>query len=63
MLGCTRRAVDKVVQAFKAGGNLAVGQLRWGSGRLMKFHGLSQEEMDVAVSKYTMRRQVGLSMK
>lgn len=51
MLGCTRRAVDKVVQAFKAGGNLAVGQLRWGSGRLMKFHGLSQEEMDVAVSK------------
>jgi hypothetical protein len=29
----------------------------------MKFHGLSQEEMDVAVSKYTMRRQVGLSMK
>jgi hypothetical protein len=33
MLGCTRRAVERVVQAFKAGGSLAVSKLRWGGGR------------------------------
>ena len=56
LLGCSRRAIDKVVRAYKEGGLEAVGRLSWGnSGRPLKFHGYSQNEMDAIVSKETLK--------
>jgi hypothetical protein len=62
MLGCSRYAIDRIVKTFTKGGTIAVGQLRWKSGKPMKFHGLSQNEMDVIVSKKCLVSQVGMSL-
>ena len=50
MLGCSRYYLDKLVKAYKAGGEEAVGQLPWGRGRPEKPHGYTQQEIDVIVS-------------
>jgi hypothetical protein len=62
MLGCSRVAIDRIVKTFAQGGNVAVGQLKWGAGRPMKYHGLTQQEMDTAVSKETLVAQTGMTM-
>jgi hypothetical protein len=54
LLWCTRHIIDRVARDFIAGGILAVGQLKWGSGRPMKFHSYSLVVMDMAVSKKTL---------
>ena len=51
MLGCTRHHVDKLAKAYMQGGVEAVGQLKWGCGRPLKYHGFTQEELDIIVSK------------
>jgi hypothetical protein len=51
MLGCSKWTINKIVKTFADGGVDAVGKIKWGSGRQMKFHGLTQEEMDTAVAK------------
>ena len=63
ILGCTRHGVDKLAKAYRQGGLEAVGQLKWGPGRPLKFHGFTQGELDIIVSKQTSRTQAGLSMR
>jgi transposase len=63
ILGCTRHGVDKLAKAYRQDGLEAVGQLKWGSGRPLKFYGYTQMELDKIVSKQTTRTQAGLSMK
>jgi transposase len=62
MLGCSRWTINKMVKTFADGGVDAVGKIEWGSGRPMKFHGLTQEEMNTAVAKQTTNSQAGMSM-
>jgi hypothetical protein len=63
MLGCTNHYVDKLAKAYRQGGLEAVGQLKWGCGYPFKFHGFTQGELDIIVSKQTSKTQAGLSMK
>jgi hypothetical protein len=63
MLGCTRHHIDKMVKAYKQGGDDAVRGLRWTRGRPPKFLGFSQEEIDTMVSRLTLMTQAGMSLK
>ena len=63
ILGCTKHRVDRLAKAYMQGGVEAVGQLRWRAGRPLKYHGYTQEELDVIVSKQGLKTQAGLSMK
>ena len=63
ILGCTRHRVDKLAKAYMQGGEEAVGQLKWSAGRPLKFHGYTQGELDIIVSKQTSKTQAGLSMR
>lgn len=61
MLGCSRNVLDKVVKAYKEGGTTKACTLSWNVGRPMKFHGLTQKEMDAIVCKTTLVKQAGMS--
>ena len=44
------------------GGDTAVEKLRWGGGRPLKVHGLTQQEIDDIVSKPRLIDEIGMSL-
>ena len=63
LLGLTPYAVRRIAKAYEKGGQAEVDQLRWGAGRPVKDLFLNQSQIDHMVSKTTLTRQTGMSMK
>ena len=62
-LGLTPRAVSRIAKAYTEGGEAAVEQLNWRRGRPVKNHFFTPAEIDKMVSRATLNRQVGMSLK
>ena len=61
-LGTSPHAVGKVAKAYLSGGDEAVDRLKWGGGRPIKQHGLTQMEIDDIVSKPRLVDEIGMSL-
>ena len=62
-LGVSTVTVYRVSKAFLLGGEEAVQRLSWARGRPSKCMFLTQQQLDFMVSRSTLTRQIGLSLR
>ena len=62
-LGLTYYAVRKIARAYEAGGEKAVEQLNWIRGHPLKNSFFTQTEIDQMVSRVTLNKQLGMSLR
>ena len=61
-LETTPHAVGRFAKAYLSGGEEAVERLRWGGGRPIKTHGLTQMEINDIVSKPRLVDEIGMPL-